>query len=77
MPFLSRNVNLKRFWTNDFELRAQRMFLLAFYAWRRGRILIMPAPRPENFTPKTAKISRQNCLTTKQLKDDFIFYGII
>ena len=30
MPFLSRNVNIRRFWTNNFGLRARRIFLLAF-----------------------------------------------
>ena len=30
MPFLSRNVNIQRFWTNNFGLRARRIFLLAF-----------------------------------------------
>ena len=43
MPFLSQNVNIQRFWTNDFGLRAKRIFCWHFYAWRRGRILIVPA----------------------------------
>ena len=43
MPFLSRNVNIRRFWTNNFGFRGLRIFLLAFlrlekrqhfnYAW--------------------------------------------
>ena len=43
MPFLSRNVNIRRFWTNNFGLRGRRIFLLAYlrlekrphfnYAW--------------------------------------------
>ena len=42
MPFLSQKVNTQRFWTINFELRAQRIFLGHFYARRRGRIFIMP-----------------------------------
>ena len=44
MPFLSRNINIRHFWTNNFGLRARRIFLLAFlrlekrphfnYAWK-------------------------------------------
>ena len=30
MPFLSRKVNIRRFWTNEFGLRTWRTFMLAF-----------------------------------------------
>ena len=39
---LSRNINIRRFWTNNFELNARRIFCWHFYARRRGRILSMP-----------------------------------
>ena len=40
---MSQNVKIRRFWTNNFELHAGEFFCRHFYAWRRGRILIMPA----------------------------------
>ena len=46
MPFLLRNISIQRFWTNNIGLRARRTSFLTFLrleAWRRGRILIMPA----------------------------------
>ena len=42
MPFLSRNVNIQRFGPIVLDYAPKDFFCWHFYAWRRGRILIMP-----------------------------------
>ena len=56
MPFLSQNVNIGRFWTNKFGLRGRRIFCWHFYAWRRGRILVMPAAEHHSYDDADANV---------------------
>ena len=64
MPFFSWNVNIRCFWTNNFGLRARRIFLLAFLRLEKrphfNYACKTHLPKNKMYLPKIQNVSAQS-----------------